>query len=276
MFRAIHITSPDLALNEFDLITDRKNLRALFNFFGGKNQESHRIEAELVGGTLLFYLGWSAWGYTSFPSRPTYGMNFESRFTGPLSYDTIQHNRVITYVFGDLRVMVKYQVDACLASPSPAASPPHQHAYSAAGVTPTGLHVIPSGILAPPETIVEIKTTRAGYQSLHPRVLAQLWFSQTPVVISGYHDGNGRFSSIERTNVMESGALKRWESQNTAVLQKVVCLIEMIREHLASSPIKRQAIVLERSRGATGSVKFYSLIDGHEVGLPDDLRQIWT
>ncbi|GLB34557.1 hypothetical protein LshimejAT787_0201220 [Lyophyllum shimeji] len=149
LFRAIQITSPDLALDEFDLITDRKNLRALFDFIQNKKGDPHRIEAELVGGTLLFYLGWSASSYTNFPNRPTYGMNFERMFTGPLSEGTIQHNRVVTYVFGGLKVMVKYQADACLVSASPAVSTPPQRVPSAADVTPFGLHVITSGSLVP-------------------------------------------------------------------------------------------------------------------------------
>ncbi|KAG5642925.1 hypothetical protein DXG03_001876 [Asterophora parasitica] len=275
LLRALKITSPDLSLDQFDLVTDRKNLRALLSFFRPQNQESHRIDAELFQGTLLFYLGWSAWGYSD-PQWNTYGVNFERRFTSPLSNGAIQHNRVIAYGFGGLNVMVKYQVDACLpaswkASPMVAV---HEHS-TPAFTTPTGLHVIQSGRKVSSEKIVEIKTCRPNRKGLHwisPRSLPQLWFSQTPLLITGYHDGAGRFSSIMGINVMQSGALKQWEGEHTLALQKVVRLIEMIKEHLTRSPIKRQAIVLEKG----GFVKFYSLDGVYDTGLPADLRQVWA
>ncbi|KAF5368783.1 hypothetical protein D9615_010397 [Tricholomella constricta] len=271
MFRALKITSPDLALDQFDVVTDRKNLRALFNFFRAGNRESHRIDAELIDGTLLFYLGWSAWGYVSSPDRTSYGMNFERQFTSPLSEGAIQHNRVIAYGLGGLKVMVKYQVDACLSSSTTAV---YQHAHSAF-TTPTGLHIIPSGTTVSPENIIEIKTLRAGRSPTHPRSMPQLWFSQKPILMTGKHDGAGRFSFIQQTNVMASGTLERWEKKNTLALQKVVRLIEMIKEHLARSPIKRQAIVLDNGKELI-SVKFYSLDDGYDTGLPGDLRQTWA
>ncbi|KAG6864881.1 hypothetical protein C0991_006607, partial [Blastosporella zonata] len=267
MFRAINITSPDLALNDFDVITDRKNIRALFNFFKNNNKQSHHIDAELIGDTLLFYLGWSEWGYTSTPTRVSYGMNFERRFTSSLPEGVTQHNRVIAYGFGGLKVMVKYQVDACLGSSTPLE--PHttlEHALR----TPTGLEVFPSGTMVSPESIIEIKTLREGYRSLHPRTMEQLWFSQTPILTTGYHDGCGQFSFVEMTDMED--ALKVWEQNNTQTLQKVIRLLEMIREHLSHSAFKKQAIILE-NKGKVATVKFYSLVDEQEVALPEDLRR---
>ncbi|KAG6868801.1 hypothetical protein C0993_010097 [Termitomyces sp. T159_Od127] len=248
----------------------RKNLRALLNFFMDRNRQSHRIDAELIGSTLLLYLGWSEWGYSPFSARNSYGINFERMFTTPLPEGIFQHNRVIAYRFGGLKLMVKYQVDACI---GPLRTPEAKTMQPSTFTTPTGLNVISTGSMVSPESIVEIKTLRRGYNDLLPRTMEQLWFSQTPILMTGYHDGNGLFSSVEVKDTME--ALKLWEKNNTAVLQKVVRVLEMIRVHLSCSSVKAQAIVLD-SKGIFPSIKFFSLIDERETTLPDDLRRMWS
>ncbi|KAG6918835.1 hypothetical protein DXG01_011240 [Tephrocybe rancida] len=269
MFRAIDLTSPDLDLHHFDVISDRKNLRALFNFFKDKNQQPHRIDAEIIDDTILFHLGWSQWGYSSSPTRLSYGMNFERQFTSSLAEGVTQHNRVIAYGFGGLKVMVKYQVDACLGTSTPIAP---QTMHVRAFTTPTGLNVVPSGTMVSPESVVEIKTLRKGYGPFHPRTMEQLWFSQTPILMTGYHDGHGRFSSVEQTVMPD--ALKLWEQKNTTTLQKVIRVLEMIKEHLSQSSTKKQAIVLD-NKGQFADVKFFNLVDEREGALPEDLRQMW-
>ncbi|KAG6831159.1 hypothetical protein H0H87_005984 [Tephrocybe sp. NHM501043] len=269
MIRAINISSPDLPLHQFDIMTDRKNLRALFNFFRRENRQSHRIDAELVGDTVLFYLGWSQWGYSSFPWHPTYGMSFERKFTSSLSEGTTQHNRVIAYDIGGLKVMVKYQVDACLRPTTPLEP---QAVQTQAFTTPTGLEIVRSGTMVSPQSIIEIKTLRKCSEPSNPRTMEQLWFSQTPILKTGYHDGYGRFVSVETT--VTTTALEIWEEKNITTLQKVIHLLEMIKEHLSHSLVKRQAIVLE-NKGPFACVKFFSLIDEQEITLPEDLRQIW-
>lgn len=268
--RAISLTSPDLSLRDFDVITDRKNLRALLNFFNHKNRQYYRIDAELIGNTLLLYLGWSEWGYNPSALRKTYGINFERKFTAPLPEGIIQHNRAIAYGFGGLKIMVKYQVDACI---GPLTTPEAQTMQRSTFTTPTGLNVSFNGTMISPESIVEIKTLREGFSSLHSRTLEQLWFSQTPILVTGYHNGHGSFSSVEITNTKE--ALKLWEQDNTAALQKVVRVLEMIRDHLSRSSVKAQAIVLN-NKGISPSIRFLSLIDEHETTLPEDLRKMWS
>ncbi|KAG6860103.1 hypothetical protein C0995_015714 [Termitomyces sp. Mi166 len=250
MFRAISFTSPGLSLRDFDVITDRKNLRALLNFFQDKNRQYYRIDAELIGNTLLLYLGWSEWDYDQSTKRNSYGMNFERKFTTSLPEGTIQHNRVVAYRLGGLKFMVKYQADACIA---PLTAPEPQTMQLPTFTTPTGLNVIHTGSMVSPESIVEIKTLREGFNILHHK---QLWFSQIPILITGYHNGYGLFSSVEVTDT--EAALQLWEWSNTAALQKVVRVLEMIREHLSCSSFKTQAIVLD-NKGKSAHIKFFSL-----------------
>jgi hypothetical protein len=279
MLRAVEHTCPQLNLEEFDLITDRKNLRALLDFVQkGGSEAGHRIDAEVIGdGTVLFFLGWSGRGYGSSKS---YGVNFERAFTGPLSEGTIQHNRVVAYTLGSLNMMIKYQVDAYLGPVELAVSAisPNAHSRSST-IAPTGLRVISCDTtVVAPESVLEIKTIRSGQRLLKPQTMVQMWFSRTPILVAGWHDGEGQFTSVEEVNVMESGALGDWEVKHTKHLQKMLKLVEMIKEHLTTSPVKRQAIVLKKNSSKLEQpvVEFYNLVDSYELGLPHDLRAKWT
>jgi len=164
---------------------------------------SHRIDAEIVGDTLLFYLGWVSGGYGH--RENSYGMSFEKAFTGPLAEGTIAHRRVISYTFGGLKTLVKYQVDACI---NTMASDPVPTTFAPMLISPSGLQIMEHGTMIPLEHVIEIKTLGEGYRPMIPRTMAQLWFSHTPVIMAGYHDGRGRFSSVEKIDVMESGQAK--------------------------------------------------------------------
>jgi len=270
MLRAIQITSPDLVIRDFDLITDRKNLRALWSFFTS-GIKPHRIDAEIIGDTLLFYLGWTGGGYHH--GKNSYGISFENSFTGPRPETTTAHNRVISYTFGGLKTLVTYQVDACISTTAPNPAPA---TFAPTSISPSGLQIMEHGSMMPPEHIVEIKTLRVGRRPIIPRTMAQVWFSHTPIIMAGYHDGYGCFSSVDRIDVMERGDHDSWESGNKATLQKVICVIKMIKEHMASSTCKRQAIILQsRGSGQCGDLKFYKL-KSNITSLPDDLQKIWA
>jgi hypothetical protein len=68
--------------------------------------------------------------------------------------------------------------------------------------------------------------------------MAQMWFSQLPILVAGWHDGIGRFPVVEKINVMESGVLSNWEVRHREDLQKLLKLVQMIKEHLMTSSIK--------------------------------------
>jgi hypothetical protein len=279
MFRALDYTCPQLELKEFDLITDRKNIRALLEFVqNGCGPAGHRIDAELVGDkTVVFFVGWR--GGRGYNSAGGYGINFERAFTGALSEGTIQHHRVVTYTLGSLSLMIKYEVDAYLGpAESSTLTIPDNPLVRPSTVGPTGFRIIPRGAaLAAPESILEIKTVRAGRSSHVRQTLTQMWFSRTPTLVTGCHDGEGTFTAVKMRNVMEDGALDDWEVKHGEHLQKMLELVEMIKEHLMASPIKRQAVVLKKDSKKHGQpvMEFYSLMDSYECALPSDLRQRW-
>jgi hypothetical protein len=278
MFRAMDYTCPQLNLKEFDLITDRKNLRALLEFVQN-GSAGHRIDAELVGDrTLVFFVGWR--GGQGYSSAGGYGKNFERAFTSGHLEGTTQHNRVVTYTLGSVSLMIKYEVDAYLGSAEPSTStiPPHNPCVRPSIVGPTGFRIIPFGAaLAPPESILELKTVRTGKGSYIQKALAQMWFSRTPILVTGCHDGEGTFTKVNTKNVMEDGLLDDWEVRHREHLQKLLKLVEMIKEHLMASPIKRQAVVLTKYPKKSGQpvVQFYSLMNSYKLALPSDLRKKW-
>lgn len=104
-------------MSDFDLITDRRNLRLLFAFAVGTTQEL-QIDTEVAGETVLA---------NGTPSAG-HGAIFEKRFTEyPQNCPkTIMHNGIITYTLGGLCLLVRFEVDECLRPPAPINTDTHQ------------------------------------------------------------------------------------------------------------------------------------------------------
>jgi hypothetical protein len=258
-------------MSDFDLITDRRNLRLLFAFAGGSTQEL-RIDTESVGRTVLFSCWTGAETHRWANGTPTagYGTNFERTFTEypQSSRNTVIHNRIITYTLGGVRLLVRFEVDGRLISASPVTD-----GRSEKYVAPTGMQVISSGSFAPSENIVEIKTGSSRKKLDTGKNLAQLWISMTPILISGVYEEKGTFTTLRQQDVSQDGTLNRWEQGNKEKLQKLVRLIEMITERLISSSPTKQALVV---RKGGSELEFYRLATQYAPELPLDIRTRWT
>jgi len=274
LFRALEATCPTFNLKGTDLITDRRHLRLLLGYVGGSRKE-FRIDAEVVGTTVMFSI-WSVFEacYVDGSPKSGYGRNFEKMFTrvSDCSTGSITHNRAISYTFGGIKMILRFEVDGCIESnrvqsqqPPPGARPPI--------TTPTGFRVVTSGLLAAPESIAELKTTRTGKNLATSSNIAQLWFSRTPNLLMGYHRGEGTFSELAETNVDVTGKLDQWEQTNTEKLQKLVKVLEMIQQVLRGLSVKKCAIILQK--GAE-DLQVYELDDRRYVfGLPADIKAKW-
>ncbi|KAI5848387.1 hypothetical protein BZA05DRAFT_96313 [Tricharina praecox] len=105
--------SPTLSLRSFDIITDRHSLRELLVFLGSDAAE-FQINAEVVANTLLLLAAQGrGWG----PANEGYGKSLERRFTRrqECSRESVTHCRAVEYTPGGLRMLVRFEVDACIA-----------------------------------------------------------------------------------------------------------------------------------------------------------------
>ncbi|KAF8534065.1 hypothetical protein BDD12DRAFT_897046 [Trichophaea hybrida] len=274
LFRALDSSCPTFSPKNIDLITDRRHLRLLLAYAGGSKKE-FRIDAEIVGGTVLFSV-WMVFKtcYVDGSSKSGYGRNFEKLFTkAPEEAErSITHNRAVEYSLGGIRILLRYEVDACVSIPG-IQSQQQQQQPDRSTTTPTGFRVLSRGSLVASDRIAEIKTTRVGKNLATSNNIAQLWFSCTPMLLMGYHRGEGTFSELAETNVRATGKLDQWEKSNTQRLQRMVKVLEMILQILRGLKKRKCAIILKKGME---DLQVYELDEGkYTFGLPDDIKAKW-
>jgi hypothetical protein len=158
-----------------------------------------------------------------------------------------------------------------------------------------GVKIQSLGTHFPTSQTLEIKT-RPGHKPLIMRdILPQLWLSQTPHLVVGYHHSEGLFDRIEVTNMVS--AVHEWEEENQENLGRLVGLIRWIIEKVKGIEGRRGTVRfeggnvikimgLEDENVAMGQSPFVSksaLKRGekmrkmmHRRALPDDLYEKWN
>lgn len=265
-----------------DLVTDRRNLRLLLDFVGGRAGE-FRIDVEVVRNTVLFSR-WSKSPVSYIPSGSFggYGHEFERAFTRfPNSCKgSISHNRVITYTLGGVKIIMRFEVDAYKEGALPQSAGASHGAYTGpsnatmaranAVPTPTGFTVAARGHLVAPARIIEIKTGGVG-RNLGLKAKVQMWFSQTPILYAGIYGEPGVFGSVSEVNMVENGMLGEWERDNADKLRKLVKALEMICEAVKRVPGGKAAII---HIGGSGVLKVHNVTNRNH-GLPTDILAKW-
>lgn len=238
---------PNFNMNSISLVTDRNNLRKLFNFACSHPDRSFRIDVDMVYNT-MFFTRWEQkhvhllTGY----NNPGYGHAFEKAFT-VFEEDLANssgHHRIVQYNLGGMNCIVRFEADAyfndCPGSirNSPCNIPPAENLINTQNDISTTLKslslqsdrkgtlkhkvkAIQSGRLVSPASVIEVKS-RAKKVKMKD-VIPQLWFSQTEHLFVGYH----REGVIEQeiTRYEMAAHFKAWETQHKEQLQRLVGLI---------------------------------------------------
>jgi hypothetical protein len=269
LLRALVTTQPDFNMKDIDLVTDRRNLRLLLAFVGGQ-KGAFRIDVEVVQSTVLFSC-WTPRSTSFVKGFEGHGHEFEKASTRKHNGvgESVIHNRVIRYVLRGVKVIVRYEVDACIGSAKDISRKmPVSNKYQ----TPTGYTIVTRGYIVEPSRIVEIKTGPVGKCLEVSRNMAQLWFSQTPILCAGHYGKNGVFSEVTEKDLMREGKLAKWEKDNREKLSKLVRVIEMIAEVVRTAPRNKCALVLPAGDNA---LKIYNVTDQYDKGIPKDLLAMW-
>jgi hypothetical protein len=211
--------------------------------------------------------------YANGSPKAGYGVGFENRFTKPLkcAKGSIRHNRVASYTIGGINMVVRFEVDGCISStrvtPGPGVGRP-----AGESTTPTGFKVVCRGLLAAEQSIIELKTgSLAGSNMRAAKFMAQLWFSRTPILIRGYHQGEGTFSKVVESNVEEK--MREWEEGNREKLQRFVEVLQIIMRVLKGMEIKKCAVILRKGQE---DLEIYALDERkYKFGVPADIRARW-
>jgi hypothetical protein len=272
LFRALHTTDPSYDLRSVELISDRNNIRKLLSFVNAdvadRQLEEFTIRVEVVQNTTIFCR--TATATTEFIGPREFrgfGHEFEKAFTTPQVKNSTGHHRIVAYRLADLNVVIRYEVDAYVAGPSPdLSSLLDSLSLSAPKAVQSGhLTIRREQQLVPPDLILEIKT-RVSHKPLQiADVAPQLWVSQTPKLVRAYHQ-KGVFMVPRVEDV--SDQIKDWEENNQPDLKRLVALIKkitaMVKERGGSAllkyDIKEQKLVFNPGQGKL---------------LPNDLYSIW-
>ncbi|KAF8073568.1 hypothetical protein FPV67DRAFT_1478431 [Lyophyllum atratum] len=288
--RMSELSDEDFDWAAIHFVTDRNNLRKLVRWIGGTASSDFRIDMQLAGKTILF----NRWEnrYQELMSGRTFGFNFEraSTIPAPGCEDSTGHHRIVEYDLNGLKLIVRFEVDACIPSEAPATSTSTPLASSAnvddligafsgesQPSTPTPrssgpfpkVTIIPAGSVVPQATIVEL-TTRSvrnassfSWEESYP----QLFLSQTPHHFLAVHE-RGQFIEVNKRK-LESAELKKVAADSIqADLGKLRLVLDVIR-NLAIKYGERGRLTLLCQ---DGELKVYERTSQASC-LPDDILQ---
>ncbi|KAH8893031.1 geranylgeranyl pyrophosphate synthetase [Thozetella sp. PMI_491] len=287
LFRALYLESPSFNIHSIDVVTDRNNIRKLHSYISPTSNkyglESFTINVEVINNTVLFCRTETKTQEIIGPHEfRGYGHELEKAYTRNHIRGSTGHHRLISYRFGGLKFVIRYEADGYVAQETPQDGKlPQDDDLSSmlsslsllptemsSGTIPVGslLAVREEGTPVPHKSTLEIKT-RVTHKPLEIRDVApQLWVSQTPNLVRAYHD-RGLFQKPVVENV--SSEIKKWEDANQKDLRELAALISKI-----------VAVVKDRGRNATITYdsKEDKLVICHVEDskmLPQDLYQKW-
>ncbi|KZT22819.1 hypothetical protein NEOLEDRAFT_1097007 [Neolentinus lepideus HHB14362 ss-1] len=123
LFTAVDIVDEDMGRATFDwlgvdFVTDRNGLRKLLRWINGTADKTFRIDMQLAGKKTVLLNRWEE--ATREPSRGAFGFGFEKATTEPAPgcERSTGHHRIVTYDLNGLKMVVRFEVDACLPPPS--------------------------------------------------------------------------------------------------------------------------------------------------------------
>ena len=108
LFRAVQLCTPSFNFNTVDIVTDRNNLRKLFEFVEGSKNDSFRVDFQKLGNMILLVRNDEhVKGFCD-----DYNKSFERNFTDSGKDEKHgTYRQVVTYTFGDLQVLTRFDVD---------------------------------------------------------------------------------------------------------------------------------------------------------------------
>ncbi|KAF8158456.1 hypothetical protein B0H34DRAFT_789326 [Crassisporium funariophilum] len=232
-----------------DFVTDRNSLRKLMRWVGGGDVRDFRIDVQLAGRKTILLNRWEKRNREVFSGR-TYGFSFEkaSTETAPGCRESTGHHRIVTYDLNGLKMVVRFEVDACI--PPPAKYPRKSvsdmddlvKSFNAISVLPNALGsnsnsnqhltVLEGGLEVSPTAVVELTTRSQTTMKLHgfdwKEAYPQLFFSQTAHHILAIHN-RGRFVEVQKRKLL-SEELQAVEKDAQCELKKMRKALDLIKD----------------------------------------------
>ncbi|PPQ72852.1 hypothetical protein CVT24_001180 [Panaeolus cyanescens] len=272
-----------------DFVTDRNGLRALSRWVSGNSNRNFRIDLQLAGNKTVLMNRWSELYQEPFSGR-TYGFSFEKASTtpGPGCKSSTGHHRIVTYDLNGLKMVVRFEVDACLPPPakyprksissidelansigsmslSQSSSPP---SYNLSPLT-----ILDGGIQISHASVIELttrsKTSITNYGFDWKEAYPQLFFSQTGHHYLGIHH-RGHFTEVQKRKLI-SDELQAVEQEAQKDLKKVHATLKLIKELVVAHGKTGRLTLVCRN----GELSVYSR-RSNESCLPDSVMELFN
>lgn len=262
--------------------------------FANSNERTFRFYVELVGNTVFLVRKENS------PTEPIegvrgYGHTFPEAYTSWEAdvKNSVSHQRLIQYVFGGLRCLVRCESDGYLKDhahsesqqlpTSSSSSGPSRddglssllHAAESIAVgekvpnETADLTVRSAGHEVPQTAIFDLKTRSARREIDMEEVYPRLWVSQTPKFIIAYHN-SGQFNDIQVQDLGDS--IHDWEKRNRELLHR----FNKILRQLIGFAKQSECHKVEVRRIAMGPLQIRKQGEDCWNALPPDLKAKWA
>ena len=274
LFRALSTENPEFDIGDIDLVTDRNNIRKLLRFVQASSRDTFQFQVEVAGDKTVLFTRIEEKTKEVIRGFRGYGHNFEKAFTKAPSGST-GHHRIVGYNFGALKCLVRHETDGYVANKTPQQlTDDLSDTLKALSLStsnsvvdhPGAVVVGTGGRLVDLSSTLEIKTRAAARTLDMAEVSSQLWISQTPKLVVGYHQ-KGAFNDVQLRDM--TAELGRWESAKQSDLRKLAGLLTKIIGVVKASD-DRSALVQ-----CDGESRLRILASKGKRALPDDLYVMW-
>ncbi|KAI2636930.1 hypothetical protein GGS26DRAFT_461494 [Hypomontagnella submonticulosa] len=234
-----------------------------------------RFDVEMVGNTLFLVRNCRD---QLIPDVRGYGHSFLDAFT---SYDkgvqeTKSHQRIISYSFGGLKCLVRFECDGYLVNAASVKGGVAAMTSKPGSQTPPESPMDKSttaklaGVTVPQQSVLEIKTRSRGRGLIEMNEhLPRLWLRQIPNLITAYHD-RGTFDDVQEKAVHQD--LIKWETEHESELQRFASVLhQLIVEVKRASHLK-----LELCRTSLGPLELREQCGNPREVLPSDWNDRWA
>ncbi|KAG6363794.1 hypothetical protein INS49_008897 [Diaporthe citri] len=280
---------------DIDVVACGSTLGNLLRFIRGEDK-LFRFLVELVEGA-VFFVRRENTPHELIPDVKGYGHSFpEAYTTWELDVKgSVSHQRVLSYRFGGLSFLVRFEGDGYILAESKDEKDGHAMSFQATEGKPKGaversavaldqsrvtasapsaaseLTMSPAGKLVDQEHIFDLKTRSirrkeaATFEDTFADQLPRLWVSQVPNFILAYHD-RGKFEDITVKDAQKD--VKAWERGQARVLSRLAALIHHIVGLVKSRPDGK----LELRHARAGSLEVREQLEDAGDALSDAVK----
>ncbi|KAI1208326.1 uncharacterized protein F4807DRAFT_430871 [Annulohypoxylon truncatum] len=202
------------------------------------------------------------------------GMTFLEKFTTYQAElkETKSHQRIISYSFGGLKCLVRFECDGHLSNTGDASTERDSLRTLNISKTPvsSSITVKEAGLAVSQHSIIEIKTRSQlkGQEIEMNEHWPRLWVRQIPNFIVGYHI-KGNFEDVQNKNVQPD--IDEWESAHESELRKFASILQQLIVE-----VKRAGnFKLELCRTGLGPLELREQIGTPREVLPNDWKNLW-